>query len=262
MRPEIAGLDLRLRRRSVLWYSVGMACYAYLIVAMYPTVRSDSSLESLAANNPELLALFGVSGSLTSPTGWLSGNLYTNFLPLLVLLMTVSYGAAAIAGQSTDGTLGLVATLPLRRRRIALEKVAALVVLSLPLAVVTLACALAGRAFDLEVSTSALVGTTVTVVLLGIDHGLLAMLVGTTSSSRGLAVGLTSAWAAASYLVSSLAPVVDWARALRPASLFYWAVGDGQLDSGPSTAAYLVLAGVAIVLTGLLLAMVERLDIG
>ncbi|MEO7752107.1 MAG: hypothetical protein ABIS35_01700 [Terracoccus sp.] len=259
---EIAALDLRLRRRSVLWYAAGMALYAYLIVAMYPTVSADTSLESLAADNPELLALFGVSGSLTSPTGWLNGNLYANFLPLLVLLVTVAYGGSAIAGQSADGTLGLVATLPLQRRRIVLEKVVALVVLALPLPLVTLACAFAGRAYDLEVGTAALVGTTATVVLLGVDLGLLAMVVGATGSGRGLAVGLTSAWAAASYLVSSLAPVVGWARTLQPFSLFHWAVGDGQLTSGPSPAAYLVLSAVGAALTALVVILVERMDIG
>ncbi|MGO4343758.1 hypothetical protein, partial [Pedococcus sp. 2YAF34] len=81
------------------------------------------------------------------------------------------------------------------------------------------------------------------------------------SGSRGLALGLTSAIAAASYLVSSLAPVVGWIRSIRGVSLFYWAVGDDQLSSGPSTGALavLVLTGVALALAAAIL--IKRLDI-
>jgi ABC-2 type transport system permease protein len=107
-----------------------MAVYAIIIAAIYPTVKSDSSLEALATDNPQVLALLGVTGSLTSPTGSVSGNLYANFLPLLVLLLTIGYGASSFAGQSEEGTLGLVATLPITRRRLVLEKAVVLVLLT------------------------------------------------------------------------------------------------------------------------------------
>lgn len=261
MHTDIARLDLRLRRRSIAWYAAGMAVYAILIVAMYPTVESDSSLEALTTDNPQLLALLGVTGSLTSPTGWVSGNLYANFLPLLVLLLTISYGAASFAGQSEEGTLGLVATLPVSRRRLVLEKGAVLALIALPLAVVTMACVYAGRNFDLDLSMWAVLGTTAAVVLLGVDFGLVALLIGVVTGSRGLALGLAAAVAAASYLISSLAAVVGWAHTLRPVSLFYWAVGDNQLATGPSAAAWTVLVLVAASLLGATLATVDRLDI-
>ena len=47
-------------------------------------------------------------------------------------------------------------------------------------------------------------------VLLGIDFGVLAMLIGAVTGSRGAAVGLASTFAAAAYLISSLASVVPW----------------------------------------------------
>ena len=68
--------------------------------------------------------------------------------------------------------------------------------------------------------------------LLSIDFGVLAMFVGAATGSRGSALGITSALAAASYLISSLAPAVHWLRPARYASPFYYAVGDGQLDHG------------------------------
>lgn len=261
MHTDITRLDLRLRRRSIAWYAAGMAVYAIIIVAMYPTVKADSSLEALATDNPQVLALLGVTGSLTSPSGWVGGNLYANFLPLLILMLTIGYGASSFAGQSEEGTLGLVATLPITRRRLVLEKALVLVLVALPLAVVTMACVYAGRNFDLDLSPSAVLGTTAAVVLMGVDFGLVALLIGLATGNRGLAVGLASAVAAASYLIGSLASVAAWAHALRPVSLFYWTVGDDQLTKGPSAGGWTVLVVVAVGLFGAALATVDRLDI-
>ncbi len=261
MHADIARLDLRLRRRSMAWYTAGMGVYALLIVVMYPTVASDTTLESLTSSNPKVMALLGVAGSLTSPVGWVSGNLYANFLPLIMLLLTVGYGASSLAGQSEDGTLGLVATLPVTRGRLVLQKAAVLALVALPLAVVTVACVLLGRHYDLDLAVGPLVGTTAAVLLLGVDFGLLAMLLGVASGSRGLAVGVASALAAASYLVGSLAPVVSWAHTLRWASLFHWAVDADQLTSGPSASAWAALVVVGAALLAATLATVHRLDI-
>ena len=118
MSAEVTRLDLRLRRRSSLSYAAGVGAYAVLIVVLYPSFRNDASLNDLTTSNPKLAALFGAAGSLTSPDGWMNANLYANFVPLFALLMTIGYGAAAIAGQDEDGTLGGVASLPLTRGRL------------------------------------------------------------------------------------------------------------------------------------------------
>ena len=67
--------------------------------------------------------------------------------------------------------------------------------------------------------------------------------------------------AAASYLISSLAPVVSWIRPARFASLFFWAVGDNQLTSGLGLDALGVLVGVGLVLVGVSVAAFDRLDL-
>jgi ABC-2 type transport system permease protein len=261
MSPELALMDLRLRRRSMLWYAVGMAVYAFIVVAMYPSMKNDTSLSNLTEGNETAAALFGVSGSLTSPVGWTNGNLYANFLPLLVLLLTIGYGANAIAGQCEEGILGVLATLPLSRRRLVLEKTAALVVIALPLALATMAIVLTGPHYQLHLGVWPVIGTTLTVVLLGIDFGLLALAIGTMTGRRGVALATASALAAATYLVSSLAPVISWAHTIRYISPFYWAIGDNQLGGGPSATAILILTGIAVALLAATLAFVQKLDI-
>jgi ABC-2 type transport system permease protein len=151
MRTDVAGLDLLLRRRSLIGYAIGMGLYTLVIVALYPSFKDAGNLDDFAQSSEGMAALFGITGSLTSPVGWLNANLYNNFLPVILLLLTIGYGASCIAGQDEDESLGVVATLPLSRRRIALEKFAAMVILTLPVLVVTTICVLIGRGFDVIV---------------------------------------------------------------------------------------------------------------
>ena len=261
MSAEIAQLDLRLRRRPLIGYTAGMAVYAIVVVALYPTFRNDTSLNEFTKHGSTVAALFGASGSLTSPAGWLNANLYANFVPLIVLLITISYGAACLAGQDEDGTLGLITTAPVSRQRIVTEKFAAMSLQAVPVPLAVAACVLAGRGFDLPVSTHGLLGVTAGVLLLGIDFGALAMLVAALTGGRGTALGITSAVAAACYLISSLAPAVTWLHPARLVSLFYYAVGDAQLQHGLSPASALVLVTVAALLFGAAAAAFNHLDV-
>ncbi len=261
MTADVASLDLRLRRRSMYGYALGLAAYAFVIVALYPAFKNDTSLDKFTENGSTVAALFGANGPLTTPAGWLNANLYANFVPLIVLLLTIGYGAGCLAGQDEDGTLGLIATLPLSRRQIALQKTVAMAAQTVPVSVATLLCVLAGRGFDLTVGTEGLVGVTLGALLLGVDFGALAMLLGAATGSRGTALGITSALAAASYLVSSLAPVVHWLHPARFASPFFYAVGDGQLNHGLSAAWAAVLVGMAALAVGGCLLAFDRLDV-
>lgn len=258
---QVAGIDLLLRRRSVIWFAVGMGIYALVVIVLYPTFKDETGLDTFVANSETMAALFGISGSLTSPVGWLNSNIYSNFLPLIVLLVTVGYGGASLAGQNEEGTLGLLAAAPVSRRVIVFQKFAAMTLLAIPVCVVTALCVAVGQGFELTVDYGALAGTTVALVLLGTVFGGLAMALGAATGSRGAAVGITSAVAAAAYLINSLAPVVHWLHPARFASPFFYAIGDNQLEDGLP----LAWAGVLIGLTALTLlatlAAFARLDV-
>ncbi|HAM03647.1 MAG TPA: ABC transporter permease [Acidimicrobiaceae bacterium] len=247
MRLEVVRLELLARRRSTLGYAVGMGLYTFVIVALYPSFQHDTSLDKITKSAPTLSALFGAIGSLTSPTGWLNANIYENFFPLMMLLLAIGYGASSIAGRDEEGTLALLATLPIARARLVAQKVLSLVVQGLALASIVAVMVIVGRSFHLALPVGHVVEASLATLLLGLDLGLLTMAVGARTGSRGTALGVGSAIAAASYLVSSLAPVVAWVRPARFASLFYWSIGNGQLSTGLTLtdAAVLVLVALA-----------------
>jgi ABC-2 type transport system permease protein len=261
MHTDIASLDISNRRRSLIGYCLGMAVYALVVVAMYPAFKTSTSLDRLIHSDPTAAALFGVTGRISSSGGWLNGNIYANFFPLIMLLLTIGYGAACLAGQDEDGTLGLLTVLPLRRTAIVVQKAAAMAVQAAVLAITVAVLVIIGRSFQLAVTVGNVASVSAAVFLLGLDFGLVTMAAGALTGRRGAAIGAGTALAAASYLVSSLAPVISWIQPGRYASLFYWSVGNGQITQGVSPGDYAVLIGTGLAALAAAMLAFRRLDI-
>ena len=259
MLADITRLDLRLRRRSTIGYATGMALYTLVVVALYPSFKNSTSLDSLSGSTAA--ALFGVTGPLTSPSGWLNGNIYGNFFPLIMLLMTIGYGAACIAGQDEDGTLALMTALPIRRRAIVVQKASAMALQALLLAATVTVCVFAGRGFQLAVGPGNAVTIAVALTLMGLDFGLITMAAGAATGRRGTALGIGTGLAAASYLLSSLATTISGIRPARYLSLFYWSVGNDQISKGVSAADFTVLTVAGLCALFAALAAFGRADL-
>jgi ABC-2 type transport system permease protein len=261
MHADIARLDLANRRRSLTGYCLGMAVYTLLVVAMYPAFKTSTSLDKLIQSDSTAAALFGVTGRISSSGGWLNGNIYANFFPLVMLLLTIGYGAASLAGQDEDGTLGQLAALPVRRSAIVAQKATAMAIQAGVLAVTVAVLVIIGRSFQLDITIANVASVSAAIFLMGLDFGLLAMTVGALTGRRGTAIGAGTALAAASYLISSLAPVASWIRPARYVSLFYWSVGNSQISSGvrPGSYAVLIIVGLGALAAAML--AFRRLDI-
>ena len=261
MLADIIWLDIANRRRSIAGYCLGMAVYALIVVAMFPAFKTSTSLDNLIRNDATAAALFGVNGPISSTGGWLNGNIYANFFPLIMLLLTIGYGAACLAGQDEDGTLGTLAALPVRRGAIVAQKAAAMAVQAAGLAVTVAVLVIIGRSFQLSVTVTAVTAVSAAVFLMGLDFGLVTMAIGALTGRKGTAIGVGTALAAASYLVRSLAPVVSWISPGRYASLFYWSVGNGQISQGVSLGDFAVLIATGLCALAATLIAFRRLDI-
>ena len=152
-------------------------------------------------------------------------------------------------------------SLPFSRQRVVTQKIVALSLQSAIICFFTFLAVLAGHWFELTFGTWQVITATVGVLLLGIDFGLLALAIGAGTGNRGLALGIASTAAAASYLVSSMAPVVSWLNPAKYLSLFYWSVGNNQLQNGLSVGGCAVLVGVALVLAVLANRLFESHDL-
>jgi ABC-2 type transport system permease protein len=115
-----------------------------------------------------------------------------------MLLLTIGYGASAIAGQNEDRTLGLLVVLPLARNRIVAQKITTMTVQAAILAVVVAACVYSGRAFDVTLDPWHVATATLAVFLLGIDLGVIALALGAATGEPRPAIGIATTVAAVS----------------------------------------------------------------
>ncbi len=243
--------NLRDVRRSLVWWSLGIAGLVAMIVAVYPSVRDNPGLNKLVQDYPEALKAFiafGGAVDYASPAGYLGSELFSFMLPLVFLLALVGRAAATLAGEEEAGTLDLLLANPISRRRLALEKLAALVAEALALGAVLYVSLLVGtRAAGMDIAAVHLAAATAATLLLAFSFGAIAFLVGAATGHRARAIAVASAFAVASYLVNGLAPLVDALEPFQKASLFYHYAASDPLRSGLDAGHIGVLVAVAVV---------------
>lgn len=252
-------------RRGFVWWALGLVAYVAMIAAVYPTIRDNDEMRKLVDQYPEALkAFFAFGGQLdfTSAAGYLGGELFSFMIPLLFLVAAVGNGASAIAGEEDRGTLDLLLAMPLSRRRVAVEKLAAMVLEVVALGVVLwLALWIGARAFSMDIASTNLAAATAGVVLLAIAYGAIAFMLGAGTGRRGLAIGVSIASAVAAYLVNSLAALVDALVPLQKASPFYHYATSDALRHGLAPVHALFPVAIAVAATVVGVWLFERRDI-
>ena len=263
----ILGRLLADRRRGALWWAFGTVFGVASIVGLWPSVRDQADIEEVVENLPAgLRAAFGIEegiGISTAP-GYLQGRLFSLVLPIVLVVFAIGLGARAIGGAEEDGTLQLVTTAPVRRRRIALERVAASTLLVLALLVIgfvtTLAVGAAVGMLD-DVSVARIAVDTAAVGELALLFLALAFAAGAATGRRGSALSFGSGIAGGTYVLHALAASAEAIRPLRVLSPWWWFLDRNLLVHDPtflSLGLPLVLA-VAAVAAGVL--AYERRDL-
>jgi ABC-2 type transport system permease protein len=183
-------------------------------------------------------------------------------VPLLLLIAAIGAGARAIAGEEERGTLDLMLANPLSRRRLVVDKLAALTIEVVLLAVVLWLSLLVGvELVGMNVSAAHLAAATASAALLAIAFGAIALLLGAASGHRALAIGVTAAGAVAAYLVNSLAALVDFLEPVKSASPFYHYVASDPLRDGLALSHVAFLVGLALVAAVLAALAFDRRDL-
>ncbi|HVS08452.1 MAG TPA: ABC transporter permease subunit [Planctomycetota bacterium] len=256
---------LRETRRALLWWSLGLVGMTAMIVAIFPTVRDNPELNRLVEVYPEALKAFIAFGGeldYASGAGYLGIELFSFMVPLLLLIAAIGAGARAVAGEEENGTLDLLLANPISRRRLAVEKLAALASEIAVLGLVLWLSLLVGvAAVGMDVSAARLGAATASAALLALGFGAIALLVGAATGRRGVATGVAAAGAVAAYLVDSLAALVDFLEPVQRASPFYHYAASDPLRHGLSlghAGVLVLLCGAAAVLAPLAL---ERRDL-
>jgi ABC-2 type transport system permease protein len=249
---------LRDRRRSLVWWSVGVATYIAVIAAMWPSIRGAAGLSDIMNQLPKpILDLMGASEyDISTGAGYVSGELFGFMIPIFILILTIGTGAAAIGGAEERGMLDLLLSHPISRRRVVLQSAALVAVEALLFGVViVVTLAIATPFADLQIAFINAVGAASGIVLLGIAVGWTALAVGAATGSRSISLAATGSAAAITYLLGSLSGLVAFLHNAKWISPFVYANDGSPLEHGYTWWHGLVLAGfgAGVVLVGAML---------
>jgi ABC-2 type transport system permease protein len=183
-------------------------------------------------------------------------------LPAAIVAFAAGMASGFTAGEESRGTIDVLLSYPVSRRRMVLQKWAAVVLACIVSVVVVWIFAEIGAAISASpLPGDVLAAALVMLVLLGLAFAAIALTISAWSGNRGASIGITVALLVAMYLVEALSSVVDGLATIRPLSLFRYYMGGDPLRFGLNLGDAAVLAGVAAVFLALAVVAFDRRDL-
>ncbi len=239
------------------------AMFSMMGVMMGPMYTAiDEQLATFGQDLPEaLMALVG-SADISTPEGWYQVETFSLMAPILVMAVTITVGAKALAGEEAQRTMGLLLGNPVRRSSILLQKALAAGILGVLVGIATFLGVVTGSVIaGLGMSISNIAATSVLSVLIGFVFGGLALLLSAmTGRVRTAVVGAVGA-AFAMYLLNSLAAFSDALEGLAAWSPYHYYLTSEPLVNGMPWGDAGILAAITVVLLAASVWAFERRDI-
>jgi ABC-2 type transport system permease protein len=251
---------------AIVFLAFVMLVGAAAIASAFGTVETRQQMSGLATTLPSIFqSMLGPPVALDTLGGLIAWR-YQIVLAVLMPVWSILALSGTLAGEADRGSLELLATTGITRRRLALEKLAAhLVAVFIAMVALAVVVWLCGAAFATlpgdEIAPGAAIGYAALTAVLILAPGAVAF-AAAPFLGRGAAAGLAAFVMVGGYLVNGFHDSIDLFETLRPLSWYSWTANHiplaGRYD-------WLPLAGLAVLAAGLLLVGVlafERRDVG
>ena len=249
--------------RALIAWALTLVGLVSLEMAIYPTLAKNGAAfqQFLDAYPDAIKKIFRMQDYISGP-GFLSTELYSMMIPLVLIAVGATWGASATAQEEDKGTADTLFTLPLARWKIVLAKMTAAITALILLAFVAMVNILALRgAVDMSIDSSALVAGTLSSIGIGLVFSSLAFFVGSLTSHKGIALGAATGVSLIFFVLYSVAGLVDsidWSQPINPMN---WGLGHSPLFNGVNFVDLVKLYGVSLALLAGAIVIFERKDI-
>ncbi len=251
-------LALRLRWPSALSAAVGLIAVMLAVGALFPAVGHTIGKLNVPSSVSNLLG----GGDYGTITGWFRSEIAAIYGPLVIGALAITGASAATAGEEEDRILGLVLSYPVRRSRLIAAKAVAIAGIVLVIALATWVGLIAGVAVGGGgITLGHITALALQLAFFGFATGALALAIGAGTGRRTLATGVAAAVGVLGWLVNSFAPLVSGLGWLKYLSPFYYYAGQDPLSQGVDVRGLVVLGALALALTAVAMAGIERRDL-
>lgn len=254
-------------RQSLITWGLIFLLLNVMMMAFWPSIEnSQADYQDMLDSFPDaIMGMFGGEIDLSTIEGYLAVEMFSIFLPIMILAVSVMYGAGLLAKEEEEGTLDVLLSTPTPRWRVFLDKFLALVVYVLVMLIATflglfLGAFMVGSLDELHLGR--LLAGILQLGLLGLFFGGLTFALTGTQRARGMALGATLGLAALSYLIFVMADTVNLPDVLMWLSPWYYYDGVAVLREGLTIGHTALLAGVTVLMVGGGMFAFERRDVG
>ena len=250
--------SLRDYRAAILGWGIGLG---FLMAVGFATA-TPTVLEGFASL-AQLLRFLGDPYAIQTPEGFITFRWMGAFLPLLLSFWPILAGARLVRGEEERGTLDVLLATPQPRARLLLEKIIALFIACLLIALLFALGIVAGEARigHVDVVRALLAGLNLN--LLAFCFGMVALLISQFTISRGAAAGGASGLLLLAVLLDMTGRLLNgsWVQYLSP--FYYYNLNRPLIPGFPDhPVAALLPAGLAVLCAGASLVLFARRDIG
>ena len=250
-------------RRPIVWWSLGLFLYAFVIALIYPSFQDLPELNEILGDEDSIIRAFtGNVEDFASPEGFLTAEMLSFTFPLLFIVFNLWLGTSWLAGEERRGSLEVLLSHPVRRTTMLLQKFAAIVTGTAALAFVVFVGTLAGIVIvDMDISLLNVIQAYFGLAILGVTFGALALFVGAWTGKPSTTVGVGGAVGIVGYVANTFGPIVnglEWAQYLSP---IYYFIGGDPMSNGLNLAHAGVLVGACVVLVAVASYLFERRDL-
>ena len=203
-------------------------------MSIYPSItKNKEALQGFLESYPEAIRKIFRMQDYTSGPGFLSTELYSFMVPLVLIAVGATWGASATAEEEDEGTADVLLTLPISRTSILLSKIAATSTVTFFLSFLAMANIMVLRdVVDMEIDNGKLLAATLSSISLGFFFTGIAFLVGSFSQRKGSAIGVVTGVSLVAFLIYSLSALVDNFDAIEPYNPMEWGLKGQPLFNG------------------------------
>lgn len=250
--------SLRDYRVAILGWGIGLG-----LLMLVGFILATPDIIATYASIAPLLRFLGDGYALQTPEGYVTFRYLGMIVPLMLSLWPILAGARLVRGEEDRGTLDVLLATPQTRTRVLLEKIAALFLALLLIALLFTLCTIAGEASIHHVDAIRALLTALNLSLLAFFFGMVSLLLSQFTVRGGIAAGGAGGLLLLALAFNATGNEIQgsWVQYLSP--FYYYNLNRPLIASfhDQPGAALLLVALSALCIVGSLILFVRR-DIG
>lgn len=261
-RMPIAAKTLYDARRSLGFWALALVVVVAVNVPVFSQYENTDVLTAQAEALPESLRETLGMDQIATAAGYIQSTIFGLNALVLLLIFAIGFGTRSLAGEEEAGTLDLLLAHPVSRRRLVVERVAALAVGATALSS-AIGVSVWGFAawLGLDVRASGIAAASLALSLLATACGTLAVAVGAALGRRGVVLAMTAGAVVMAYLLWAVGPQVPAVNGLERLSPFDWYLGSDPVVNGADRPGLALLAMLTVACASAAVVLFERRDI-